>query len=150
MLFVRIVFLDLILLVNQLLLLLDILEHVLALRQDHIVGEHLRVFIVETTQFGQSHLGLLVSVRPLQELIDVVQYQVVFEDRYYVSILIIDQVIYCLHIVVVSICAVLIAQVPLNHHPQLVVSTEYCRTGIQPQTVGIHCVGFIAEGAIFG
>ena len=72
MLLVLVILLNLIQLVYQLLFLLNILEHVLAFREDDEVGEDLGVFVVEAAEFGESDFGLLLVVSPLQELIDVV------------------------------------------------------------------------------
>ena len=82
------------LLVNQALLPLDIPEHVLALGQADEVGEHLRVFLIEFAELGQSHLRLgLALVGALQELIDVVEDQVVLKYAHHVRLLIVNQVI---------------------------------------------------------
>lgn len=74
------VFLQLIVLIDQFLFALDVLEHVFGLGEDHIVREHLRVLIVEGAQLGQPLLCLSLGVRTLEEFVDVVQYQIVFED----------------------------------------------------------------------
>ena len=78
--FVILVLNSLKLVVNQLLLLLDVSKHILALWQRYEVGEDLRVFVVEVAQLGQSDLGLgLLLVKSLEELIDVVKNEIVFE-----------------------------------------------------------------------
>ena len=78
--FVILVLNSLELVVNQLLLLLDVSKHILALWQRYEVGEDLRVFVVEVAQFGQSDLGLgLLLVKSLEELIDVIKNEIVFE-----------------------------------------------------------------------
>jgi hypothetical protein len=54
----RQLFLELILLVYKLLLPLYVLEHILALGEDHIVREYLRILVVEGTELGETNLGL--------------------------------------------------------------------------------------------
>lgn len=58
-------FLNLILLIYQLLLSLDILEHVFALRQNNIVWKHLGVFFIERAELWKARLCLRICVRSL-------------------------------------------------------------------------------------
>ncbi len=48
----------LVLLINEFLFSLDIFEHVFGLWQDDIVGENLRILIVESAQLGQPRFNL--------------------------------------------------------------------------------------------
>ena len=98
------VLLELVLLVNQLLLPLDVLEHVLGLGKHHVVGEDLGIFVVEAAELGQADFGLRLGVVTLQELIDIVKDKVVLEDGDNVSVLVVDKVVYDLQVVVVSVC----------------------------------------------
>jgi hypothetical protein len=132
------------------LLLLDVLEHVLAFGEDDEVGEDLRVLVVEAAEFGQSHLGLLLVVGPLQELVDVVQDQVVFEDRDDVRVFVVYQVIHCLHVVVVSVGAVFLAERVLDDHAELVMRAEDGGAWIHSETSRVHSESLIAEGALLG
>jgi hypothetical protein len=68
------VFLQLVLVVDQFLFPLDVFEHVLRLREDHIVGEYLRVFVVESAQLRQTGFDFCLVILTLEELIDVVKY----------------------------------------------------------------------------
>ena len=118
----------LVLLINQFLFTLDVLEHVFGFGQNHIVREHLRVLVVETAQFRQSHFGLTCGVRPLQELIYIIQYQVVLEYGHHVCVLVVDEVVHNLQVVVVSVrTAVLLRQFVLHQQPQTVIQTVYRR-----------------------
>lgn len=51
------VLLPLELFIDELLLLLDVLEHVLRLGKADIVGEHLRILVVEVVQLRKPHFG---------------------------------------------------------------------------------------------
>ena len=60
-------------LVNQLLLSLYILEHVCALRDGYVIGEYLRVVIIELKHSGQALVCLFDRVEPLKILRKVVK-----------------------------------------------------------------------------
>ena len=112
--------LQLVLLVNQLLLPLDVLEHVLGLREDHVVGEDLGVLVVEAAKLGQADLSLWLGVVTLQELVDVVEDEIILEDGDYVGVLVVDKVVYDFKVIVVSVSRVLLAKVVLNHKALLI------------------------------
>lgn len=116
-------FLVLILLIDQLLLPLNVFEHVLAFGEADVVGEDLRVGVVELAQFGHAGLRLGLRVGALEELVDVVQDQVVLEDGDHVGVLVVDQVVYYLDVVVVVVCRVLLRQSFLDLHLKLIVRT---------------------------
>ena len=101
---------ELLLVVDESLLALDVLEHVLVLREHHVVGEHLRVLFVELEDLGQTHLGLLGGVAALEELAHVVVDEVVLEDGDQPSGLVVDYVVYDLGLVVLTTGHVLLGQ----------------------------------------
>lgn len=79
------------LIVNKALLALNVAEHVFALGEAHEVREHLRVLLVKLAELWQPHLRLLLlTVEPLEELVDVVQDEVVLENADHVRRLIVD------------------------------------------------------------
>jgi hypothetical protein len=59
---------ELVLLVNEFLLALDVLEHVLVLREHHVVGKHLGVLFIELVDSWKSLNGFLVAVVALEVL----------------------------------------------------------------------------------
>ena len=69
-----------ILLVDQLLLPLNVLEHEpTLLRKCHVVRVHARVLLVELEDAWQSIFGLMESIAPLQVLAEIIVDQIVFE-----------------------------------------------------------------------
>ena len=108
-------FLNLVNFVNEFLLSLNIFEHVLTLWKYYVIREYLRVFIIERAEFRKSDLSLSCGIGPLQELINVIQNQIVFENRYNMSIFVVNEVIYDFNIIVISVCRVPLTQVVLYH-----------------------------------
>lgn len=74
------VLLDFVMLIDYLLLSLDIFEHVLGLGQHDIVWEYLRILFIKIVKLRQPCLGLTELIRSLQELIDIIKDQIIFED----------------------------------------------------------------------
>jgi len=88
--------------VNHSLLSLNILEHELLLWDSNVIGKHFRVFFIKFKNLGKSLVAFLGSVRPLKELGHVVKDEVVFEDRHYMGVLIIDDIRDYLRVVIFS------------------------------------------------
>ena len=85
---------SIVLFIDKPLLSLNISEHILALRQRYKVREHLRILVIKVTELRESDNSLLIlDVESLQELINVVEDEIVFEYADNVSLLIVDQVI---------------------------------------------------------
>lgn len=119
-----------VLFVNQFLLLLDVLEEVLVLRQRHVVRKDLGVLLVKLKHPRQSLVALYGQVVPLHELADVVVDEVVFEHGHHPGLLVVNDVIDDFHVVVLLAGQVLLVQVLLqnvlqrtrpNYHVLLVV-----------------------------
>ena len=102
--------LNLFLFVNEALLTLDVLKHVLAFWQYEVVWKNSRILLIELSHLGKSNFGLLLSVEALEELTDIIVDQVVFEDRYQPRRFVVYYVINDLCIVVVPTRHVLLAQ----------------------------------------
>lgn len=100
---------QLILIIYLFLFSLYIFEHIFALREHHVVREHLGVLIVEAAQLRQPHCGLLLVVGPFEELVNVVKDEVVLENRDHMGVLVVDEVVNYFNVVVVPVGAVLFA-----------------------------------------
>jgi hypothetical protein len=85
--------LRLILLIDQLLFFLDVLEHILGLREAHVVGKDLTVGVIKWAQLRQSLLWFEFTVRSFEKFVYVIKYEVVLKDCYCVTLLVVDQVI---------------------------------------------------------
>lgn len=68
------------LLIVDSLLLLNIFEHVLVLRQYDIIREHFGEFLIELVHLRKPLEGFLLVIEPLEELADVVEDQIIFEN----------------------------------------------------------------------
>ena len=101
------------LVIDEALLALDVSKHVLALGQADEVREHLRVLVVKLAQLRQAHARLgLPLVEAFEELIDVVEDEVVFEDADDARLLVVDQIVHHLqHLKLFVAVAVLAAEV---------------------------------------
>lgn len=97
-------------LVNEFLLPLNVLEHVLVFRQHHVVWKHFGILLVELKYPWKSFNSLNMSVESLQVFRKVIENKVILEDRYNVSVLVVHNVADDLRIVVVLRCQVLLIQ----------------------------------------
>lgn len=66
------------------------------------------------------------------------------------GVLVVDQVIHCLHVIVVSISTVFLAESILYHHAELVMRAENSRARIHSETSRVHSQSLVAESALFG
>lgn len=80
----------LVFIINEVLLPLDIFEHVFALGKDYKVRENLGELVIKSAELWKAGLSLTYGVGPLEELIDVVQDQKVLEKGNYMRILIVN------------------------------------------------------------
>lgn len=103
------------LLILQSLLPLYIFEHIFVLREDHVIGEHFWILLVEFKHSGESLERFRAVVVAFEEFTHVVEYQVVFEDRDDVRVLVVDNVVYYLYIVVLATGQVLLVQILLYY-----------------------------------
>ena len=110
--------------INELLLPFNVLEHVLALGQINVVGEHLGILFIKFVNFGQPFIEFIVVVKPrdgdeilpFQELAHVVVDQVVLEHGHKVGGLVVHDVCDHFGVVVVSAGQIFSFQVLLNHN----------------------------------
>ena len=90
--FLLILHVDLMSLINQFLFTLNILEHIVALRDSNVIGEYLRVVVVELEHPWQPLMGFLDVVKPLQVFGEVIEDEILLEHRNDVTLLIVHNV----------------------------------------------------------
>ena len=70
----------------------DVFEHVVTLRGRNVVGEYLGIVVVEFKDSRKSLMGFFDCVEPLQVFREVIEDEVFFEDRDYMSLFVIHDV----------------------------------------------------------
>lgn len=94
---------------------LYVLKHEFRLWYRNVIGEHFGVLFIKFKHLGESLVTLLRGVMSLEELRNIVKYQVVLEHTYYMSVLVVDDICHDFRIVVLSRCKIFLFKV-LSHY----------------------------------